>query len=96
MNRKRYIVSYDIAHPRRLRQVARIVEGFGYRLQFSVFECLLDALRLQELKGSLNEVIHHTEDQVLFIVLGTRPGDDNLIIESIGLPYEQHARITII
>ena len=96
MKRKRYIVSYDIASPKRLRQVARIAEGFGYRLQYSVFECLLDPLRLEEMKAKLVETIHHTEDQVLFIALGTKRSDSSLAIESLGIPYKEHSRITII
>jgi CRISPR-associated protein Cas2 len=96
MKRKRYIVSYDIANPKRLRRVARIAEGFGYRLQFSVFECLLDPLRLEEMKAGLIQVIHHTEDQVLFIALGSKKSDSSLAIESLGIPYKQHSRITII
>lgn len=96
MKRKRYIVSYDIANPKRLRQVARIAEGYGYRLQFSVFECLLDPLHLEEMKAELVETIHHTQDQVLFIALGTRLSDSSLAIEALGIPYKQHSRITII
>jgi CRISPR-associated protein Cas2 len=96
MNPRRYIVSYDIADPKRLRSVARVAEGYGYRLQFSVFECLLDALRLEEMKAALNEKIHHVEDQVLFISLGTQEASGSLCIESIGIPYAQHSRVTII
>lgn len=96
MNQRRYIVSYDVADPKRLRGVARIAEGFGYRLQFSVFECLLDPLRLQEMKAALDAIIHHTEDQVLFITLGARDADGSLSIEALGIPYAQHARVTII
>ena len=96
MKRKRYIVSYDIANPKRLRTVARIAEGFGYRLQYSVFECLLDPLRYEKMKAEFLETIHHTEDQILFIALGTKKADGNLAIESLGIPYRQHSRITII
>jgi CRISPR-associated protein Cas2 len=96
MTRKRYIVSYDIANPKRLRYVARLAEGFGYRLQFSVFECLLDPLRKEEMKAGLTEIINHAEDQVLFIALGTKKSDASLTIESLGRPYKEHSRITII
>jgi len=96
MKRKRYIVTYDIANPKRLRSVARISEGFGYRLQYSVFECLLDPLRYEEMKAKLTTTIHHTEDQILFIALGTKKADSNLAIESLGIPYKKHSRITII
>lgn len=96
MSQRRYIVSYDVADPKRLRSVARIAEGYGYRLQFSVFECLLDPLRLQEMKSALVGIIHHAEDQVLFITLGTKDADGSLSIEALGIPYAQHARVTII
>jgi CRISPR-associated protein Cas2 len=53
MSRLRYLVSYDISDPKRLRKVARSLEGFGVRLQYSVFECPLDDLRLAKLKAEL-------------------------------------------
>jgi hypothetical protein len=31
--RTRFIVSYDIAHPKRLRQVAKICQSFGSRMR---------------------------------------------------------------
>ncbi len=48
--RIRYLVSYDICDPKRLRRVAKILEGFGTRLQYSVFECPLDAMRFANSK----------------------------------------------
>ena len=96
MNRRRYLVSYDIADPKRLRHVARVAEEYGYRLQYSVFECELDGLRLEKMKADMSEAIHHTEDQVLFITLGLRDADSSLSIESIGIPYAEHSRVTII
>ena len=56
MSRIRYLVSYDICQPKRLRRVARTLEGFGVRLQYSVFECALDAMRLAKLKAELQDV----------------------------------------
>ena len=71
----RFLVSYDIRDPKRLRRVARSLEGFGVRLQYSVFECPLDAIRLAKLKSELHEIVNHDEDQVLFVSLGRRAGD---------------------
>jgi CRISPR-associated protein Cas2 len=34
-----YIAAYDIADPRRLRRVARVMQAYGSRVQKSVFEC---------------------------------------------------------
>jgi CRISPR-associated protein Cas2 len=96
MSRIRYLVSYDISDPKRLRKVARALEGFGVRLQYSVFECPMDALRLAKLKSELEDLVKHDEDQVLFVSLGPSAGDATLVIEAMGLPYEVRSRVTIV
>lgn len=96
MSRIRYLVSYDISHPKRLRKVAHTLEGFGIRLQYSVFECPLDDLRLAKLKTELHDLLNHEEDQVLFVSLGPSAGDATLVIEAMGMPYEMRSRVTII
>jgi CRISPR-associated protein Cas2 len=96
MPRTRFLVSYDICNPKRLRKVAKVLEGFGARLQFSVFECPLDEMRLAQVKSSLEPVINHDEDQVLFVSLGPQSGDASLIINTMGLPYQVRTRVTII
>ena len=72
------------------------MEEYGSRLQFSVFECPLDGLRLAEVKSSLSDIIHHEEDQVIFVSLGPEATDANVLIEALGLPYVGRSRITII
>lgn len=96
MSRIRYLVSYDISNPKRLRRVARVLEGFGVRLQYSVFECPLDDLRLAMLKAALQPILKHDEDQVLIVSLGPSANDASLIIEALGLPYTMRTRVTII
>ena len=96
MARTRYLVSYDICDPKRLRRVAKALEGFGVRLQFSVFECPLDGMRLAQLKTALHPLLNHDEDQVLFVSLGPSASDASLVIEAMGQPYEVRSRVTII
>lgn len=96
MERIRYLVCYDVAHPQRLRRTARILGEYGCRLQLSVFECLLDRQRLAELRSKLQEALHHDEDQVLFVSLGQAAQDASLMIEAIGLPYAKRTRVTVI
>lgn len=96
MKRTRFLICYDISHPKRLRRVAKLMEGYGSRLQFSVFECPLDKMRLAEVRSKLFEILHQEEDQVLFVSLGQETADTHLIIEAIGLPYTARTRITII
>ena len=40
-----FLVSYDIANPRRLRRVCRLLEGAGTREQYSVFLCHMGSMR---------------------------------------------------
>lgn len=94
--RLRYLVSYDIANAKRLRRVAKTLESFGTRLQFSVFECPLDDMKLAQAKAALAEIINNDHDQVLFVSLGPAAADASLIIEAMGLPYTVRSRVTII
>ena len=96
MPRTRFLVSYDIREPKRLRRVARALEGFGIRLQYSVFECPLDPMRLAKLKAELHPLINHDEDQVLFVSLGPSATDASLCIEAMGQAYTVHSRVTIV
>jgi CRISPR-associated protein Cas2 len=94
--RYRIFVSYDISSNKRRDKVAKTCESFGSRIQYSVFECPLDELRFQKLKAELGEVINGDQDQVLFFSLGPESGDASLRIESIGRPYDQRSRVTIL
>ena len=96
MARHRYLVSYDISDPKRLRRVAKVLEGFGSRLQYSVFECPLESTRLEQLKAALFREINEDEDQVLFVCLGLESSDASLIIEAMGQPYLERSRVTIV
>jgi CRISPR-associated protein Cas2 len=65
------LVTYDIgtttkAGERRLAKVAKICEGFGVRVQNSVFECRLPASSVEKLKAALSEVIEVSEDSIRF------------------------------
>ena len=76
-----------MAHPKyTLRQVAKTMESFGTRIQFSVFECPLDDLRLEKLKAALHDLIHHENDQILFVSLGPEDSSHGLRIDSMVTP----------
>lgn len=53
----RILVSYDITNDKRRRKVAKIMEGHGYRVQYSVFECDLDAQKLARLQQRLRPLV---------------------------------------
>lgn len=59
-----FLVTYDIPHDGRRLKVATVLEGYGQRVQFSVFEVwVTDAMR-RELERALEALIDETEDSV--------------------------------
>ncbi|GKT08803.1 CRISPR-associated endonuclease Cas2 [Desulforhabdus sp. TSK] len=69
------LVSYDVATSdtsgqRRLRRVARICKNHGQRVQYSVFECIVDPAQWTLLRKKLEEVIDLSEDSLRFYFLG--------------------------
>lgn len=92
--RQTFIVSYDISDPKRLRRVFQLLRGWGDHLQLSVFQCELSPRELVELRVALGDLIHHDEDQVLFIDVGPVEGRGSTSIEALGRAYmypERHA-----
>lgn len=85
--RSSYLVTYDIADEKRLRKVFQVMRAYGDHLQFSVFECQLTASDLARLRGELAAIVHHAEDQVLFVYLGPAEGRGDRVITAIGKPY---------
>jgi CRISPR-associated protein Cas2 len=72
--RKTYLVTYDIADPKRLRAVFRTLRGYGEHLQLSVFSCDLTAGELVQLQARLRAAIDSRDDQVLFVDVGPQAG----------------------
>ncbi len=65
MERRTVWIAYDIREPKRWRQVYRVVKGYGGRLQFSVFECLLSETQLAELREKLDPLLDHAADRLM-------------------------------
>jgi len=59
-----YFVSYDIANPKRLKKIAKTLENFGIRIQYSFFECEMEKSRLESLKADLLEQMNLKEDSL--------------------------------
>ena len=92
-----YIVAYDISDPKRLRRVHRTMRGYGDPLQYSVFRCILSPSERVLLLEALTPIIHHREDQVMFINLGPADGRAHVSIETLGRALDHEPeRITVI
>ena len=51
-----HIVCYDIRDDRRLRRTARLLEGYGERIQYSVFRCRLTPREEERLRWELTKI----------------------------------------
>jgi CRISPR-associated protein Cas2 len=79
MSRRRYLLAYDIRDDRRLRAVANCVEGYGHRMQYSVFLCDLSPTELVYLRGDLEQVIRPSEDSIMLIDLGREDNPSSIV-----------------
>ena len=86
------LVTYDVATEttagrRRLRQIAKLCEAHGQRVQKSVFECQLNAGDLEALRHKLSKAVNEKEDSLRIYrlqepreryvqVIGRRPAHD--------------------
>ena len=67
--RMNMIVAYDIADPRRLAKVAKIIKDYGIRVQKSIFEVDVDGQRFNEMKARVEGLIEASEDGVKYFPL---------------------------
>jgi len=66
------LVAYDIADPKRLHQVAKVCEDWGLRIQYSVFECRLEADSFNLFWAQLSAVIHPKLDRIVAYKICTK------------------------
>lgn len=56
-NRMRYVIAYDIEDDRLRNRLAKTLRSVGFRVQQSVFECLLDTRDLARLEQRLGRLL---------------------------------------
>jgi len=88
------LVAYDVATDslagrRRLRQVAKACEGFGQRVQKSVFECIVTDGELAMLQARLARVIDPSSDSLRIYRL-REPRDRFLIVHGRTIDHDIH------
>ncbi len=64
-----YFIIYDIADPRRLNRVAKILKDYGQRTQKSKFEADLSPAELKALQQRIGRVIDPQKDGVKYFPL---------------------------
>ena len=69
------LVSYDVRTDdregqRRLRKIAKVCRNHGQRVQYSVFECILDPAQWAALRAKLIDEMDPEKDSLRFYFLG--------------------------
>ena len=81
-----YLVCYDVADDKRLRQTYKKMRGFGDPMQYSVFRCELSPTEKELLKEALWAILSWDQDRVMLIDLGPAGARGDECIEFWGDP----------
>lgn len=96
MSRRHYLISYDVSDDKRRTILYKTLQAEGDHAQYSVFFCELSPLELAELRARIAGIIHHDDDQVLILDLGTTEHPLDIGLEVLGAPYEPLARTLVV
>lgn len=66
MTKNWYVICYDITEPKRWRKVYKRLEGYGRRLQYSIFRCRLTKIEVEKLRWELEKEL--SKDDKLLIL----------------------------
>lgn len=93
-----YVVSYDITSDRRRNKIAKTLEGYGTRIQYSVFECRLPEKKYKEMYRKLMQLMADEEDGSIRIysICGNCEGKIRTIGEISGQPEQSAEHVIVI
>lgn len=95
--RRFLIVGYDITDNKRRTRVFKFLQGWGERVQYSVFCCQVNPRERQKLVFELNRMILKTEDHILFVDAGAVKGAQPLPeISYLGAVWKPEPRVQIV
>ncbi len=79
-----YVISYDISETRIRNKVSKILEGFGRRIQYSVFECNLEEKVFNRLyKQLLEQTIDSDSDSIRIYRLCKKCAEESVTIGTV-------------
>lgn len=76
-----YVVVYDLSDDRERRGLSKVLEGYGFRVQESAFECVLSRMALEKLTLAIDHLklqtgfvnIYRVDNRAKTISLGKPP-----------------------
>lgn len=61
-----YLITYDIVDNKKRKKISDELEGYGLRVNYSVFECELNKSKVKKLKSELEELMDKKTDSIRF------------------------------
>jgi CRISPR-associated protein Cas2 len=80
-----YVIAYDIPCNKRRKKIADLLEGYGQRVQYSVFECQLTHAKFKELRKRLGKFVKLSEDNLRFYPLSQHTSEQ-IEVWGVGIP----------
>jgi CRISPR-associated protein Cas2 len=69
IDKQYWVIAYDISNDRRRQRVAKTLEKYGIRSNFSVFECFVTESQLMLIQKRIKKFIDTSDDSVLYYYL---------------------------
>jgi len=66
MSQQFIVVVYDISNDKRRTRLHNVLMDYGTPVQYSVFECLLEAKELNKMRQAIERVIRPRQDRVRY------------------------------
>lgn len=63
------VIAYDVVDDRRRNRLAQTLLDFGVRVQYSVFEAIIDRKNIERMVRKVRRIIKRNEDSVRIYVL---------------------------
>jgi len=60
------VVAYDITDDKRRNRIAKVLEDYGDRVQYSVFECNIARKHFLRMRDRLEKIMNPDEDSIIF------------------------------
>lgn len=60
------VVAYDIASDRRRNQITRIIEKYGKRINYSVFECMFTESQWEKVQEKTGKILTGPDDRLVY------------------------------
>ncbi|WP_169940371.1 CRISPR-associated endonuclease Cas2 [Campylobacter sp. RM15925] len=62
----KFVIAYDIQNSKNRKKLSDILEGLGYRVNLSVFECEINEAKLKKLIRELTPLVNSKKDSLRF------------------------------